>query len=176
LEKEGRIWRHVGRGTFTGPRPEPDQEELSTVTSVTNPTEIMEARLVLEPKLAAIAALRVTMSELNQMEVFLERSIGALETAEFEYWDGLIHQAIAKATNNSLLISIFSLIHNVRHSEVWGRLKEASLTNDRRKIYSRQHTDIVKALKDRDAIKAENLMKEHLEIIKDHLLKISPIT
>jgi len=172
LEEEGRIWRHVGRGTFVGLRPEPSEEEMPSVISATNPTEIMEARLILEPNLAALAALRATMSEFSKMELFLDRSKEAINTADFQHWDGLLHQTIAKATDNSLLISIFMVIHNVRASNIWGRLKEASDTVERREIYYCQHHDLVEALKDRDPVRAERIMREHLETLREHLLEI----
>lgn len=172
LEAEGRIWRHVGRGTFVGPRPELRQEGLSSVTAVTNPGEIMEARLVLEPRLAGLAAVRATMKELSEMEMVVNRSREAIDTAAFEHWDELLHQAIAKATDNSLLLSIFMVIHNVRQSDIWGSLKKASLSKEHREIYVEQHHELVRALGDRDALKAERRMREHLETVRQHLLEI----
>ncbi|RJR32680.1 MAG: FadR family transcriptional regulator [Desulfobacteraceae bacterium] len=172
LEDEGRIWRHVGRGTFVGTRPQTAQEELSSVSSVTNPGEIMEARLVLEPKLASMAAVRATMSELAHLEKIEIRSREAVNTAAFEHWDGLLHQTIAKATDNSLLISLFVVIHKVRQSDIWGSLKKATLNNEHRKVYMEQHRDLVKALKDRNAPMAEKIMREHLETVRQHLLEV----
>jgi DNA-binding FadR family transcriptional regulator len=172
LEDEGKIWRHVGQGTFVGPPPEAGQEGLSRVTAVTNPAEIMEARLVLEPQLASLAAWRATMSELAQMETHLVRYRKATSTADVERWDRLLHLTIARAGDNSLLLSFYRVIYEVLQSNIWGSLKEASLTPERRKIYFQQHTDLVKALKDRDAAQAESMMREHLETIKKHLLEI----
>lgn len=174
LQEEGLIWRHVGRGTFIGPKPEVirTREELSSVTSVTNPAEIMEARLLLEPKLAALAALRVSLNEISQMEIYLQKAEEAAKAEQFEHWDEQLHLAIAQATDNNLLISLFMVIHKIKQSNIWGKLKEASLTSERQKIYHGQHRDIVDALRYREASKAETLMREHLETIKSHLLEI----
>lgn len=174
LQEEGLIWRHVGRGTFIGPKPEQVQvqKELSSVTSVTNPAEIMEARLLLEPKLAALAALRVSLNDISQMEIYLQRAQDANKTEQFEHWDEQLHLAIAQATDNNLLISLFMVIHKIKQSNIWGKLKEASLTPERQKIYHGQHREIVEALRYREASKAESLMREHLETIKSHLLEI----
>ncbi len=174
MENEGLIWRHVGRGTFIGPRPDTSQEGLSSLYSLTNPAEIMEARLVLEPKIAALAALRASLQELSQMEIYLQRSQDAAKTSEFEHWDEQLHLTIAKATDNNLLISLFMVIHKVRQSNVWGILKEASLNEERKKIYFQQHKDLVGALRARDTLRAEKIMKEHLETIKKHILEIPP--
>jgi DNA-binding FadR family transcriptional regulator len=119
----------VGRGTFIGSPQETIPEDISQVSAATNPAEIMEARLILEPKLASVAS-------------------------------------------NSLLISLFTVIQKMRQSNIWGSLKEASLTNVRRKIYYQQHCELVEALKDRNAVKAEQLMREHLEMVRKHLLDL----
>jgi DNA-binding FadR family transcriptional regulator len=70
LETEGLIWRHVGQGTFFGAKPPrgrlPHDDEA--IGDSTNPGEILEARLALEPELARLAALRATASEIAKME------------------------------------------------------------------------------------------------------------
>jgi DNA-binding FadR family transcriptional regulator len=174
LEEEGKIWRHVGRGTFIGSPAEASPEEVSRVSAATNPAEIMEARMILEPKLASLAALRATKNELAQMELYLKKSEEAIDTASFEKWDEILHWSIAQATDNSLLTSLFRVIQNIRESNIWGSLKEASLTNARRKIYCQQHCELVEALKDRNAVKVEGLMREHLEMVRKHLMEIQP--
>ncbi len=170
LEREEKIWRHVGRGTFIGSSPTTDPDDLSGVSAATNPAEIMEARLILEPKLASLAALRATKNELAEMEVYLKKSKEAGDTVAFEKWDELLHWNIAKASDNSLLLSLFSVIQKMRQSNIWGRLKVASVTNERRKTYCAQHRGIVEALKDRHAGMAERLMREHLEAVRTHLI------
>ena len=42
LESENLIWRHVGRGTFVGPKPSGKTSENFIVADFTNPAEIME--------------------------------------------------------------------------------------------------------------------------------------
>ena len=170
MEAEGRIWRHVGKGTFMGPRPQSHQTVLSSVTALTNPAEIMEARLTLEPRLAGLAALRITPNDIEKLAEYLERSRKLLDTAEYEHWDSRLHSTIAKASGNSLLFSLFEMVNSVRSNDVWGRLKEASLTPDRRKSYSHQHEKILEALKDRNSCLSESLMREHVETVKSHLL------
>jgi len=172
LEEEGRIWRHVGRGTFVGARPNDEQTVLTTVMAETNPSEIMEARLVLEPKLASLAALKATIKDLDRMDTYLNRSVEAAAISDFEHWDSLLHSAVAKASGNSMLYSLFQVVNNTRQDALWGRLKEASLTPDRRKHYCQQHEEIVKALKNRDATKAEEAMQTHIETVQGHLLSL----
>src|SRR5689334_1413195 len=67
LEAQGRIWRHVGQGTFVGNRPTPLPASLAMITSHTSPSEVLETRLLVEPLLARMAALRATDAEIEQM-------------------------------------------------------------------------------------------------------------
>ena len=67
LEAEGKVWRHVGKGTFVGNRPLDDISIPSLVTSGTSPTEILEARLLIEPLLARLAAVRATEADLTHL-------------------------------------------------------------------------------------------------------------
>src|SRR5210317_856594 len=50
MEAEGKIWRHVGRGTFVGRPPFKNNNPFQSIARSTNPMEIMEIRLVVEPR------------------------------------------------------------------------------------------------------------------------------
>ena len=45
LEAEGEVWRHVGKGTFIGPRPLEEFSLIAGVAGRSNPAEVMRARL-----------------------------------------------------------------------------------------------------------------------------------
>lgn len=170
LEAENLIWRHVGRGTFVGSRTTGKHEARFMVAEITNPAEIMEVRMVFEPKTAAIAALRATPGNLEQITNALVKSEAATDPLSFEVWDGALHQAIAASTGNSLLISFFKAINSLREDKLWGRLKEASFSRSRHQFYCRQHRKLVDAISDRDAVTAERMMRTHLEAVQKNLL------
>ncbi len=171
LEAQNRIWRHVGRGTFVGPRPTTHTEfDLSAVTSTTHPAEIMETRQVLEPKIASISALRSTQNDLERMEHCLNRSDSANDFVTFEHWDSALHLAIAESTHNLLLISLFKTVNNLRQDNIWGRLKKAAMTSTRQKSYMRQHRELVHAVQNRDPTNAEKIMRIHLETVQKNLI------
>ena len=174
LEKEGRIWRHVGKGTFIGSPPVFEGPEINRVSANTNPAEIMEARLILEPKLASLAALRATKEDLEEMIRNLRNSKAARDAATFEKWDERLHMSIAKASDNSLLISLFLVIHRMRQSNIWGSLKVATVTGRRKETYYRQHRELVEALLERNGGKAAKLMHDHLQTVRRHLLEGIP--
>ena len=171
LEAEGRIWRHVGRGTFVGARPSLDAPALARLTNRTHPEEVMEVRLLLEPRIAALAARRASPSDIAEMECCVEKSETATSVATFESWDGAFHRALAEAAHNALLLGLFDAVNTVRQEEIWGRLKEASLTDTRQRLYIEQHADCLTAIRDRNAARAERCMIEHLETVRDNMFR-----
>ena len=171
LEAEGRIWRHVGRGTFVGARPSLDAPSLARLTSRTHPEEVMEVRLLLEPRIAALAARRASPADIGEMERCVRKSETAGTVAAFEQWDGAFHRALAEAAHNALLLGLFDAVNAVRQEEIWGRLKEASLTPERQRSYIAQHAACLAAIRDRNAARAERCMVEHLESVRDNMFR-----
>ncbi len=175
LEKQGRLIRHVGRGTFIAGngvsstalrRPaSADGETLRTY-----PAEVFESRLIIEPKVAALAALRATRQEVEEMEKSIARGSASESLVEFEKWDAVFHRIIVQAAHNGLLASLYEGIHTVRTGNLWGKMKEQSLTEDRMRGYIASHQAILEAVRDRDSREAERHMYEHIMEAKTNIL------
>jgi DNA-binding FadR family transcriptional regulator len=84
LEAEGGIWRHVDRGTFVGGRPVEGSTHLGLLSATTSPAEVLEIRLMFEPLIAGLAALRATPAEIEHMQHLLEKSEAARDAAHAE--------------------------------------------------------------------------------------------
>src|SRR5438105_588356 len=67
LEEEGAIWRRQGQGTFFGPPKLVNEREVADLAHRVNPTEIIEARLSIEPVLARLAAVRASRADIDAM-------------------------------------------------------------------------------------------------------------
>jgi DNA-binding FadR family transcriptional regulator len=169
LEAEGKIWRHVGRGTFVGERPSVDAPALSALVNQTHPEEVMEVRLVLEPRIAALAARRATAADIEAMDRCVRKAETATDVATFELWDGAFHRAIATGAHNTLLLTLFDAVNAIRQEAIWGRLKEASLTSKRQRLYNSQHRACVEAIRDRSATEADRYMVDHLEAVRENM-------
>jgi len=169
LEAEGRIWRHVGRGTYIGPRPISNLRDVEFLTNQTSPMEVMEARLAVEPQLARLAAMHGTASNFAELRRCNRRCRTASEWRGYEAWDNNFHQAIASATYNKLLISLFDTLNIVRRSTVWGQLRSTQLPRSDHKSFG-EHDAIYAAIAGRNPELAAECMRTHLRTVRDRIL------
>lgn len=174
LESEGYIWRHVGKGTFVGARPEEAGENAEALAARTSPTDVMTARLVMEPSAARLAALNATSSQIDEMHHCLRRTRSAKTFQEYAFWDGKLHISIGHASRNVPLAHFLETLHNVRHIAFWGRLKD-KLPPSPDNPSLREHDLIVRAIEQQEPDEAEKFMLEHLQRIQramnGHLLE-----
>jgi DNA-binding FadR family transcriptional regulator len=172
LEADGHIVRNVGRGTFVagGPQAGRHASGRSALAAVrASPAELMDARLQFEPRVAEMVVTRATQDDFERMELCLDRAERGATLNDFEIWDAALHQAIAKATHNRLVIAIFDMFSRLRGESEWGKLKDRIVTPERRVMYQQQHRRIVAALRRRDADAARVAMTEHLLYARDNL-------
>lgn len=172
LEADGRVIRHVGRGTFAADIAAPAAAIWQAIGDgrTVNPEEVMETRLILEPALAALAVARATELEIEELQRLIHKGAGARNMAEFERWDRQLHQHIVEASKNNYLIAVFTGIDRMRRTEAWGRLHRHGMTMKRLEVYQRQHATIVDALAERDATAVERATRAHLLTVRRNLL------
>ncbi len=115
LEAEGHIWRQQGKGTFLGPRPLRGEVSLVELSSRTNPLEVMEARLEIEPALARLAALRASNGDIDRLKHLAQKTefMADGDCDSRELWDGAFHRAIAEAAGNSLLFAFVDVVDRI---------------------------------------------------------------
>ena len=99
-----------------------------------------------------------------------QRAEAAATLADFEHWDGQLHEAIAGAAHNGFIAHVFGLMNQLRAQAEWGLLKRRSATPARRLAYQQQHRALVAALKDRDADSARALCLAHLVQVRTNML------
>lgn len=165
MEFEGRIWRGVGQGTFLGPPPE-GRASASTPPAVgSHPLAIMEARLTLEPSLAALAAVKAMPADLEAIARSARRGAETRDGESWGRWDGAFHRGIAQASHNPLLLNAFEQIEASRTLTDWGQIRTAITTPAMREQSALQHQAIAAALASRDAAAARQAMWQHLQSV-----------
>jgi DNA-binding FadR family transcriptional regulator len=170
LEKQGELWRHVGKGTFIGARPVAEVSSVAAIAGETNPADVMRARLVIEPELAREAALNATAGDIAEMKLCVAGARAAETWRQYENWDNRLHRAIAEAAHNALLLAIFDTLNAVRRTVVWGRLRDESPHPPKDHHSFAEHEAIVAAIGDRDLAAAADRMRFHLTQVQALLL------
>jgi DNA-binding FadR family transcriptional regulator len=171
LEEEGVIWRGVGCGTFVRDRTSGCASDAGMVLDTTNPIEVMEARLVLEPELAGLAALKATLAHLDELDDAVRRGRKADGIETFERSDSAFHRVIARLSGNSLLLNMFDALNAARSGRLWGQLKARSLNSRLMAHYCDQHAAVVRAMRDRDRTGAAHAMRIHLQAVRQNFLE-----
>ena len=170
LESEGQIWRHVGKGTFVGARPVNSLGDIAAIARKTNPGEVMRTRILIEPEVAALAALTATPEHVTEMRLCIQRSRSAATWRQYEAWDNRLHRAIGEAAQNYLLLCLLDTMNAVRRTVTWGRLR-ANRERPAPDHHSfAEHDAIVDAIEDRDRNRARDAMRAHLLNVERKLL------
>jgi GntR family transcriptional regulator, transcriptional repressor for pyruvate dehydrogenase complex len=174
LESRGTLTWDGARTRMIAESPvaEPAADPLLSRMALTSPVEVLEIRMILEPPVAALAAARASGLDLQTIDMALQNSLSASTIAEFELYDGQLHQAIFDAAKNALLSEHCRSLAQIRNQPKWQQLKQKSVTPARRALYDRQHQAIVEALQLRDAIEAERHMREHLRAVRESMLPL----
>ena len=176
LAAAGLIARGVGAGTFAAadlaarlPPAPVSPAALPSAEPGFSPAELMGARLIIEPALAAQACLHATAADLAALETACREGEQAADLAAFEHWDDGFHRAVAAATHNGFITRVFALISSARDAAEWGVLKQRSASPERRSAYAREHRAILAALRARDAPEAAAALAEHLRHVQRNM-------
>lgn len=177
LENDGELWRHVGQGTFRGRRPNhlPIRETL--VIEGATPPDVMRARLLLEPQVAAEAAHRASEDDVAMLRTKVEAGRNGQDRQACEAADAAFHNAIAEVADNPLLIQMLTFLSGTRRriawQREWDRIYRRMGVDEFRTVHSDQHARVVAAISKADAQEAATAMKDHLETIADTMMAIS---
>lgn len=169
LEVNGELWRHVGKGTFVGQRPPDESVSVAGIAARSNPAEVMRARLLLEPLLAAEAARNSTGAHISEMRLCLNLSHEAVSWRQYENIDNRLHRVIAGATRNNILEALFDQLNAIRRTVVWGRTRKNTASPPASHHSFAEHEALVNAIEDRDHKAAQAAMRDHLISVRGHL-------
>lgn len=172
LEAEGLIWRKQGKGTFAGQPPHPTQVLAAEIVGETNVMEIMEARLCIEPTLAALCAKHALPADIERMRNLARRTMAVSDPDSIELWDGALHRLIARTAGNKPLLTAFALIDEIRGNQNWRGLRSNARSLETLKVSDHEHHAILDAIEAGDAVLAESAMRAHLSTLAQNLKRI----
>ena len=170
MEREGAIWRHVGKGTFIASDEMQDGNgSLSDLIQHVTPVTLMRARLALEPAIAREAAINASADAVAQLDMIRKQTINADNWDDYEAFDDQFHRAVAIASENVLLLSLFDHMNAVRRGVAWNTVVRASLRPPADHSSFGEHNEILSAIEARDPSAAQAAMQTHLRSVANRL-------
>ena len=165
LERQGALWRHVGKGTFLGERPVAAIGDLASLAHSTSPPAVMAARLALEPQIAERAALNASADQVFEIAARAARPAQRLSWRQFESADAQFHRSIAAASQNTVLLHLFDTLAAIRRAVTWGRRRTTPEGPPHDHHSFAEHEAIARAIAERDGKAAAEAMRLHLAAV-----------
>ncbi|WP_299739705.1 FCD domain-containing protein [uncultured Roseobacter sp.] len=169
LEQENEVWRHVGQGTFFGPRPGTAPLRENLMVHATSVQELVQARRLIEPAVAAEAARRATVEDVAKLNDCVSAGRTAPDRFACQKADDTFHRTIATVARNPILSSVLTFLSDARRRSKWQTQWDRTYRhlgiNEFKDRHSDQHQQIVDAIAEHDPEEAEAKMRTHLEAI-----------
>ncbi|GGD37302.1 hypothetical protein GCM10011335_45130 [Aureimonas glaciei] len=141
------------------------------LAEMASPADIIDARLLLEPGIAAAAAEKASDGDLARLREYAERTLRATDWQMYEVADNAFHTGIARSTGNPLAIAFLGVLSAVRSRVRWQREHDLTFRRDRGKEYTEQqgrmHAAILDAMEARDPERAYRAMDAHLRAVRE---------
>ncbi len=169
LNKDGIVQRRIGSGTFLSPQAVTTIEmmdaevRIDCLSSSINFNTILEARLVMEPGVVAMATNNATPSQVTTIYSDLEKMKTAACWLEFKEQIYSFFRELYSLSNNPFLLSIFDQIIEQRRRANFDGIKLRSKVAPL--VCQRTHEDlevILKPVAEGDALNAEKRSREYL--------------
>ncbi len=166
----GILETRIGAGTFviaTGAAADPDSLGAS-------PYDILDARLLVEPGLARLAATRrdrQALSAINRALREIEREAEAgMDTVPTES-DRRFHLAITRAAANDVLMQVALPLWDAMSQTMWRRFKELTWNAEHTLQIAVEHRGIYEAIQSREPDRAAFEMEYHIRRVQRDLFE-----
>lgn len=174
LELDGLVEVRTGSGVFVvSAQPADGQPGARDI----GPFELLEARRAIEGEACAMAAVRITDEQLDDLQALVEemQSENAHSVIRSEDADRRFHELIASATQNSAIIDAVTSLWEARMRSPQNCAMSDKVHAMGVKPRIDEHTAIIKALKKRDPEAARQAMRDHLTRVMEAAFKATEV-
>jgi DNA-binding FadR family transcriptional regulator len=174
LELDNLVDVRTGSGVYVVNKKPPGGK--AGVTDI-GPFELLEARRAIEGETCALAAARIDDAQLTELEALVAemRNENEIDVVMSEDADRRFHELIARATNNSGMISAVQMLWDARARSPQNRSLSSKVRAMGVKPRIDEHTAILEALRRRDPEAARAAMRDHLTRVIEALLEATEI-
>jgi len=142
-------------------------------TSLGQAIEIYDIRSVLEPYLIELVCKNITDNELEKLEKIIKEGISCLHKNKDNKLEKILNvnkrfniQLYKIAGNKELCIILSSLYDNILHYRIFNL---RNIAYEKRSVD--EHGEILEALKKRDVVSAIKIVRNHIEIAKELVIR-----
>lgn len=183
LEVSGLVEVKIGSGVYVrAPEPVrpvtldwPEDPELSPFLAEqeeVSPFSLLQARLLIEPEAAALAAENMTPQALTAIkEAYLMNVSDNLMHSTSHLGDRLFHIRVAEASGNDAYAMFIRQLLGHRYGRLFSTLQRLYTPKDMPMRSQQEHLAVLIALEGRDAAAARQHMAEHLQNVIDIFLR-----
>lgn len=119
---------------------------------------LTEARVLLEPDIARMAAKRAARSDIEQLAALITEQERALRSTSSRYYDLKFHRLVAEASKNPVLALVMNSVADL----IVEAISSLHLTLDVRRHVTEFHRQVFRAIQNRDGEKAYDMMFRHV--------------
>lgn len=141
----------------------PVRQLASAARRARTPKDLVEVRLIVEPEVSALAAIRATADDLRRLERDIEQFRAQVGRVRRPPTDLRFHLDLCRATQNPMLLAIGKWV--IEFYAKSGQLPQSRDVQD--------HARIFDAVRRRDGGAARAAMRAHLEWVRDSLEQAS---
>ena len=174
LQVQGIIETRPGSGSFVARDAGERLPPAAPLSHDASPTDVLEARALIEPAVARLAARR------GRPDAGCERLLAAMEAASdpsdpaaragWNESDRLFHRQIAEMTGNPVLAGLAEHVAALMDQPLWQRLRDDSIaTPGRTSIHLAEHRMIYEAIVDGDADAAALYAAQHVKRVRRYM-------
>lgn len=164
LETFGVLDSKPGIGTFVSAQANENihnMKFLDSLKSMSSVETTLEMRLMIEPKAAYFAALRITEEEIQELKAFSERMLDQHESEQDRQEDFELHVKIAEYSKNPLCVNLIQSLLNQLKTTLYAEFNKYSNQKTKEENMN-AHVAIIEAIIAHEADVAETLMLQHL--------------
>ena len=163
LDVEGRVEVRSGSGVYVSAA-KPGPVPARTGAMGESPSQLMEARSVIEGELVTLACARITAGTLTQLRDIMADMEAAIERRRARLdLDRQFHLTLAEASGNAVLARLVADLFDERHSPISAKISSRFESTRTWKAALTEHQGILNAVEARDPILAQAAMRAHLK-------------
>jgi len=163
LDVEGRVEVRSGSGVYVSATPT-DTAPRRTAALGESPSQLMEARSVIEGEVVILACARIAEEPLARLRELLKGMETDIERRRAPVdLDRQFHLTLAEMTGNSVLSRLVGELFDERHSPISAKITSRFESMRTWRAALKEHEAILRALEARDPIAAQAAMRAHLK-------------